>query len=318
VEKLRQWMDLPKRKGLESFVGNLLILAFAEQTNRAFYWNARPFPNPSLDNLRDDMELRQQELPDEAEWEAARRRAKEVFGLGDFDAALLTAANVAALAGKVQKLAERDRQAAHDLVREVRLSLARMGATDAEIAPASRWRTAQAADALVTGLAGKDATAALKHLAQSKLDTSAAAMSKSLETAAGVLHALRQTRWEMFDSVAHIHDEDQPEANALLADLKDALASDEYALALAPHLDTALTQAIRLLRPKKPPITRTPTAPPTPSPIPPDGWKMIEQGQDQITPGNWEEQIAKLKALLGEGGDVRLEIHWSLQKRGPR
>ena len=31
-----------------------------------------------------------------------------------------------------------------------------------------------------------------------------------------------------------------------------------------------------------------------------------------------EEQIAKLKALLGEGGDVRLEIHWSLQKRGPR
>ena len=105
-------MDQPKRKGLAPCVGNLLILAFAEQTNRAFYWNARPFPNPTLDNLRDDMELRQQELPDEAEWEAARRRAKEVFGLGDFDAALLTAANVAALAGKVQELAERHRGAA--------------------------------------------------------------------------------------------------------------------------------------------------------------------------------------------------------------
>ena len=46
---------------------------------------------------------------------------------------------------------------------------------------------------------------------------------------------------------------------------------------------------------------------------------MIEQGQDQITPGNWEAQVARLKALLGDGdGDVRLEIHWSLQKKGPR
>src|SRR4051812_47831548 len=209
VGKLRRWMDLPKRKGLESFVGNLLILAFAEQTNRAFYWNAKPFPTPTLDNLRDDMELRQQELPDEGEWDAARRRAKDVFGLGDFDAALLTAANVAALAGKVQELAERHRGAARDLAREVRLSLARMGVSDAEIAQAPRWRTAAAAEALVSGLIGKDATAALKHLAQSTLDTSAAAIKTSLGKAAAVLAALDQpSQWQTLDSVTLIHGED--------------------------------------------------------------------------------------------------------------
>jgi hypothetical protein len=195
-----------------------------------------------------------------------------------------------------------------------------LGATDAEIAQAPRWRTAQAADALVTGLVGKDATAALKHLAHSKLDTSAAAIKTSLGKASGVLAALDQpSQWETYDAVAQIHGEDQSKADELLANLKNALTSDEYAVALEPHLDSALTQAIRLLRPKKPPITPTPTPTPTPPPRPPDGWTTVKEGQDQITPGTWEAQVARLKALLGEGnGDVRLEIHWSLQKKGPR
>ena len=91
-------MELAGTEGLlVTIVGNLLILAFAEQI--------RPRPStqapgrsrgPTLDNLRDDMELRQQELPDEHRVDAARRRAKDVFGHGDFDTALLTAAPVAA------------------------------------------------------------------------------------------------------------------------------------------------------------------------------------------------------------------------------
>ena len=69
-----------------------------------------------------------------------------------------------------------------------------MGVPDAEIAQAPRSRTAQAVEALVAGLVGKDATAALKHLAQARLDTSAAAMGTSLEKAAGVLAALDEPR----------------------------------------------------------------------------------------------------------------------------
>ena len=165
------------------------------------------------------MELRQQELPDEAEWEAARRRAKEVFGLGDFDAALLTAANVAALAGKVQELAERHR-ASRRTTWPARSGCRWPGwvprTRRSPVAP--RWRTAQAADALVTGLVGKDATAALKHLAQAKLDTSAAAIKTSLGKAAGVLAALdKPSQWETFDPVAQIHGE-RPASGRRLAD----------------------------------------------------------------------------------------------------
>ena len=132
-----------------------------------------------------------------------------------------------------------------------------MGATDAEIAQAPRWRTAQAADALVAGLVGKDATAALKHLAQAKLDTSAAAMRRAWGRPPGCSppstsrrNGRRSTWWPRSTASDTIQAED------LLADLKNALTSDEYAVALEPHLDSALTQAIRLLRPKSSAITR--------------------------------------------------------------
>ena len=80
--ELRSWMDRPKAKGLAPEVGNLLILAFAEQTDRSFYLRGRPHA-PTLENLPGELELRLQALPPEEEWEEARRRAREVFGSSD-------------------------------------------------------------------------------------------------------------------------------------------------------------------------------------------------------------------------------------------
>ena len=147
------------------------------------------------------------------------------------------------LAGTVQERAESYRDSARRLTREVRVSLARMGVSDADIAQAPRSKTAHAAEALVSGLAGKDGTDALKHLAQAKLETSAAAVGTSLRKATEVYDALDQSsQWETFDAVALIHGENQIEAEKLLAALKGALTSDEYAMGLEPHLEAALTQ----------------------------------------------------------------------------
>ena len=88
-------------------------------------------------------------------------------------------------------------------------------------------------------------------------------------------------------------------------------------MALEPHLDAAQTQAIRLLTAEDAAITRR--CRPRPDRRSGRGWTTIERGAGQITPGDWEDQIAKLKALLSDGdGDVRLDIDWSLQKKGPR
>ena len=86
VAKLCQWMDLPKRKGLESFVGNLLILASPKQTNRASTGTPGCSRAPRLANLRDDMELRQWDLPPRMSG-SRRDFGRRRFRAGDFDAA---------------------------------------------------------------------------------------------------------------------------------------------------------------------------------------------------------------------------------------
>ena len=125
--ELRGWMNLPRDRGLSPEVGNLLILAFAEQTNRSFSLRGRPFA-PTLDHLPDEAELKLQPLPPEEEWDEARRRAREIFGVGNIDTAILTAANVAVLAGKIRAALDEasrgtrpeltSRNAGRELVRE--------------------------------------------------------------------------------------------------------------------------------------------------------------------------------------------------------
>ena len=168
-----------------------------------------------------------------------------------------------------------------------------------------------------TGLVGKDATAALKHLAQAKLDTSAAAMSTSLGKAAGVLAALDQpSQWETVRRGGpDPRRATEPRPRTLLADLKDALTSDEYAVALEPHLDSALTQAIRLLTAEEAPDHADADDPRRPA-------RRVEDdragaGSDHAGHLGGPDREAQGPPRRRDG-DVRLEIHWSLQKKGPR
>jgi hypothetical protein len=308
VKRLRAWMDHPRRRGLVPEVGNLLILAFAEQTDRSFYLRGQPY-SPSLDQMPDELELRTQPLPGDDEWEEAKRRAREVFGIEDFDTALRTAANVGALAGRVREKADAARDHAHSLVKEVRRALARLGASDAEIAQASRHRTAQAVDALLAGLKDEDATPALVLLARAPLATSGSAMSTSSTTAPAVQRALRDAKWDLFDGVARLDDERLEDAQDLIKSLRNALVKDEYVEGLEARLDEAETKAIRLLAPKRPIV----------EPPGPDGktkvWKAINSGQANITRESWEAEAAKLAALLGDGeGRCRLLLTWRLER----
>jgi hypothetical protein len=265
--------------------------------------------------MPDELELRTQPLPGEDEWEEAKRRAREVFGIKEFDSALRTAANVAALAGKVREQAEAARDDAHGLVREVRQALARLRVPDAEIAQAPRHRTAQAVDALLAGLVSRDPTPTIDHLARGPLATSGSAMATSLAHASGVVRALRAAKWDLFDGVARLDDDRIEGAQALINTVRKALASDEYVENLESHLDEAETSAIRLLAPRRPIVDEQQKV----EPPGPDGktkvWKAINSGQANITRESWEAEVAKLAALLGDGeGLRRLVLKWSLER----
>ena len=313
VAKLREWMDRPRARGLLREVGNLLILAFAEQTNRSFYLRERPHA-PTLENLPGELELRLQALPPEEEWEEARRRAREVFKVERFDSALLTAANVAALAGEVQVKAKAAHDACHGLVKEVRQALARLGVSDPEIDQAPRHRTARAVDALLSGLKGQEATSALQKLAQAKLDTSGSAMGESLARAAASVCALRDAKWDLFHGLDHLDDERLEDAQDLLKGLRQVLEADEYVKDLETHLDAAQTDAIRLLAPRKPIIDVGGNGGGEGSGEKLKVWKSINKGRITLAPQNWDAEVEKLKAMLNDGGVRRLVISWTLER----
>ena len=80
VGKLRQWIDLPQAMGLPVEVQNLIILTFAEQTNRSFFFKGGPY-QPTLENVLDELELREQTLPPKEDWDKAVSCAGVLFGL---------------------------------------------------------------------------------------------------------------------------------------------------------------------------------------------------------------------------------------------
>ena len=66
VRKLRSYIDLPKKMGLPRELQNLIILTFAWQTNRAFFQHGGLIEG-KLDGLHDELELREQDPPEESD-----------------------------------------------------------------------------------------------------------------------------------------------------------------------------------------------------------------------------------------------------------
>jgi hypothetical protein len=75
VAQLRQWLDDPRPMGLPKEAANLVLLAFAEQTNHTFYSFRGP-EEGTLTNLSDVLQLRPEKLPEEAAWNLATQKRR--------------------------------------------------------------------------------------------------------------------------------------------------------------------------------------------------------------------------------------------------
>src|SRR5262249_45435311 len=80
VAQLRKWMDDPRPMGLPREAANLVVLVFAEQTNRTFFEHGGP-QEGTLGRLPDHFELKEQRLPDEPAWTLAVQRAASILGI---------------------------------------------------------------------------------------------------------------------------------------------------------------------------------------------------------------------------------------------
>lgn len=240
VRKMRAWMDEPQPMGLPSMVGDLVILVFAELTNRTFQVMNRGIV-PEIGKLPDEAILKEQELPKGEVWEEAQAKAARIFGI--HVPPLLNGSNVATLIEKVLEKVEAGLKASIDLAGELNKASALLGLE----APGDRQKTADAGAALMRKLRKARELEVVKALADVKPPTSDIALGTSISKAGQQLHAITNTKWKLLESIGGLEGGLRDSAEAILAKLREAFACDELAMALDQALKKAEDDAARLL-----------------------------------------------------------------------
>jgi hypothetical protein len=318
---LRRWTDQPEERGLPREVQNLLILTYADQTNRSFVRYGTNY-TPNLDDLPNELELQEQTLPDLKDWNEAVTRVADI--LGHAVSRLLNASNLATLASKVGESVTEYKADCDGLPDRLQLVLQHVGLGETDAAKADRVKTAKAVKALLAACDGKEPTTLVGIIAKAKLDTSSTSMGRSLKSAKGVLDSLKATRWDLFTAVSQIDDARKTSADLLLDDVRSWLKTDEHALAggVAAKLSDAEGRAIKLLTPPKQPTDTTvtpqpPVVQPPPKPSGPD-WRMVQcDAKARLTEKELLGAAEELARKLRDNPRYRLTIQWTLEE-GPQ
>jgi hypothetical protein len=328
VANLRRWMDQPLAMGLPAEVQNLIILTFAGQTNRRFVKGNVPYA-PGIDQMPDELELREQTLPEQADWDAACKRAASLFGLTIPTSR--NASNVAKLVEDVQAKAREAREPMVSLVKTLNEKSALFPTGGAN----HRLQTARSAMALVASLVSAEGAAVVTTLAQATIETSDVAMRQTLAKARELDEAARTAAWEIFEAMKALADDRQAAGRAIVSKVGEAVAADEHAIGLKATLDDQRSKAVRLLTAAPPPPP--PSPPPGPTPGGPVSPPLPPAGQAPTTPGGAaprppvvvQESAAAdlasaqalallddLHAKLDSDTELRLSISWRLEKPG--
>lgn len=204
-------------------------------------------------------------------------------------------------ADQVRRACDTYRQTLHD--RMVCMGLAPEG-TD-------RMKTALATQTIVGLVSAAEPANVVGLLAKADIATSEAAMGECVEKAAELEGNLGTAGWEIFEAIGKLDDERKATADAILADVRQALAADEHVTTLAPALKGAHARAVRLLTKAPPP------SPPPPPPPPPPGPEVVDQGETRdLTLPAAQEMLGKLGRRVKEGQSVRINVGWVIKKGG--
>jgi len=310
--EMRKWVE---ERGLPREIENLLILVYADQTNRSFRHVSRGGNyTPALDDLPDELELQEQTLPDLADWTEAVARVAEI--MGHSISKLLNAANLATLAEKIQQCVTEYRADCDSLPDHLQHRLSQLGTAEQQLRKSNRVRTATAMRALLAACDGQEPTTLVGVIAQATVEMHSTAMGKSLKSARAVLDCLKSTRWDLFSAVGQLQDERRGEADRLIVDVRMSVETDEHALVggLAAKLSDAEGRAIKLLTPAPPPEPK-PGIPPNP---PRAGWKTVDTASKaRVSHTDSIVEIESLLRRLRENSGLRLTIQWTLEEESP-
>ena len=257
VGKLRRWIDTPAPMGLPIELQNLIILAYAASTNRRFTLRGGPI-EPTIDSLSDELELREQALPNAADWAdgiAARFQPVRADAGTDAECGQRGPPGRRSEAGG-QRQARGRGPAGRSSARS------RRAATRAGTAGA-RQQSAESAQALLATLTQAAEGDVVSSLATATLNTSEAAVSRTLGQAQACADALTNGNWQLFDVVRDLGDHRREAAAAIMTRLGEVLTADEHVVPLKSRLAELERDAMQLLAAAAP----APVTPPAPAPV---------------------------------------------------
>ncbi|MGI9181610.1 MAG: DUF6079 family protein [Longimicrobiaceae bacterium] len=308
VGRLREWIDRPSPRGLPPEVENLVILTFALQTNRSFYLHGGAV-EPALERLPNELELREEALPEEPSWQEAVQRASAILGITV--SPLRNAANLARLVDGAQQSAETHREAVEGYRQDLNDRLARL---DVDPPTADRLRTARAAGAFLAAIAAARREGVAAAMAAAEVATSATAMGECIRKAASLRSTLKATRWELFEAIGELQDPYRERAVGILSRLREALTHDEHVTALEPALNRAQAEAVALLgeAARRPGLAEPAPEPKRPTPEPPTPAPPGVQihKRRQVAAAELEPLLAELRSDVAGAADARVEVEW--------
>jgi hypothetical protein len=313
VGQVRAWLDgadtPTERRGLTIEIADLVILSVAAATDRTLLDAGKPVTAPEIGRLRDDWELRAQELPAPDLWDETVRRATDVGVV--LGSRLRSATAVADLTDRIHRDIVGDRAGAvRALPAALRSLMELVGVAD----DCPRWRTAAAAVALIDEL-GLRPEHAVAVLAAADIPTNAAALGTSIVQASDLVKGLQSVNQPLLKRTMALGGAHETAARSLSERLAEALAADELTIALVPRLRDAERAATDLLAqaagtgtsPVRP-TSSTGIAPAPPAPPVDPGMSLDERRQ--IERDHVGRQLEDLRARLR--ADARLDLRWEL------
>jgi hypothetical protein len=299
VGQVRDWIDaMVPRLGLRDEVADLILLAWAALRQRAWYQHGSPVPAPKPGTVRPEMELRPEPLPVPSEWNVAVSRAEQIFGVHVNP--YLTATSVAGLAGVLGQEAGARADAVSALARHIEVAYHYLGIPEDQ---PGRLRTARVCAELAEAIKhAPDRVRLVTAFASASLPATEPVLAKSLSQAQKVSQALAGFHWDRLRPVITAADQDSQrghEAARILADLRKAIAADEFTIQLADALRRADQAIFDWLAIEPPPLP-----PPPPPPPPPAGRVVRPRG------GASDTVLAELRSFLEEHPSVEVTVEW--------
>lgn len=258
--------------GMSEPLEDAVILTWAIINEQEWVRGGAPIPAPAPGSLAGDITLRAAHLPSEAEWELARSRAQQVFGIQP-DHALVSGA-VRRLGVALLDEATKHTERARDLVTLLTEHASALG-IDAKNAGARLETAERARDLLVALGAEKDAIVRVELLAAFDLPAEARHIARSISSATEVVQALRGADWEAMRAAAGLG---RAEVDAALAKAREAASHDEFVTGLSQPLGEASRVSRLAVLPPGPGPSPDPV--PVPVPVDPDDVVLSFEGTE--------------------------------------